>query len=185
MSFARIDLILAVSLCGLAASFPAAAAAEAGPPTLETLLSGADACFNLGGQSEDSFQRFKLRAEPTPDAGHFAIIPVHAVEHGLYEGGDYANMYTGTGTLGPAVDGSGGPDVFEITLIGAGYDLDPAGAGKIYTQRYVMALDAATLTGTVYGIDSESKPLADGAAYGDVVVSAVSVDVTPISCDGF
>jgi len=185
MTLARINLLLAVSFCGLAASLPAATAAETGLPTFETLLSGAEACFNLGGQSEGAFQRFKLKAEPTPAAGRFAVIPVHAVEHGLYEGGDYANMYTGTGTLGPAVAEGAEADVFEITLIGAGFDLDAAGAGKIYTQRYVMALDPATLAGTVYGIYSESRPLENDAPYGDVVVSGVSVEATPISCDGF
>ncbi len=184
MTLARINLLLAISLSSLAASLPATAA-ETGLPTLETLLSGAEACFNLGGQSEGAFERLKLKAEPAPDAGHLAVIPVHAVEHGLYEGGDYANMYTGTGTLGPAVDGSGGPDVLEISLIGAGFDLDAAGAGKLFTQHYVMALDPATFTGTVYGVYSESKPLENGAPYSDVVVSAVSVEATPISCDGF
>jgi hypothetical protein len=184
MTRARIHLLLAVSLSSLAASLPAVAA-ETGLPTLETLLSGVEACFNLGGQADGSFQRFKLKAEPAPDAGRLAVIPVHAVEHGLYQGGDYANMYAGTGTLGPAVDGSGGPDVLEISLIGAGFDLDAAGVGKLFTQNYVLALDPATFAGTVYGAYSESKPLENGAPYSDVVVSAVSTEATPISCDGF
>lgn len=185
MDCPRIALSLAITLGGIAVSIPAASAAERAPPTLAMLLSGAETCFSLGGQPEGDFQRFKLKAESTSVAGRFATIPVHAVEHGLYQGTDYANMYAGTGTFAPALTGSAAADPLEITLVGAGFNVDGAGGSKIFTQDYVVVLDAATLTGKVYGTYSESKPLVNGAPYGDVVVFAVNTEATPMSCDGF
>ena len=147
--------------------------------------SGGTYCFEVGTHEAGDFQHLKLVVEPTFDASPFKVTPVHALMRGMSGDDHYTDQLAGSATIAPSNDPDIKTPMLQIALSGNGYGITTEGANEIWTFDFNLQLDPGTLKGKMYGVESESKPLADGEPFEALQSSAVVRDITRISCRDF
>jgi len=172
---------LALSLAGLglmlAAALPAASAATAPMPA------GGVLCLDMGMASGDGFKHLMLTMAAVP--GSAAVTAVNAIQHGRETGIDYANQFAGTATVAPSNDAGSERPTLYIGLTGNGMGINADGTSELWLFSYSLALDPATFAGRIYGSESQSQPLANGAAFEVKQTWSVLAEVRPMDCAGY
>ena len=146
---------------------------------------GGTYCFEVGTHGAGDYQHLKLVVEPTFDTSSFKVSPVHALMRGMSGDDHYTDQLAGSATIAPSNDPDIKTPMLQIALSGNGYGITTEGANEIWTFDFNLQLDPGTLKGKMYGVESESKPLADGEPFEALQSSAVVRDITRISCRDF
>lgn len=171
---------LALFLAGLGlmlAAVPAASAATLPMPA------GGVLCLEMGMASGDGFKHLMLTLAAPPGSG--AVAAVNAIQHGRETGIDYANQFAGTATVAPSNDAGSERATLYIGLTGNGMGINADGTSELWLFSYNLALDPATFAGKIYGSESQSKPLANGAAFEVKQALGVLAEVRPMDCAGY